>query len=96
MKLQNGKLAISQYRMNQLKKLTKADQTKIMRAISSLIEASGEHFSVSGFEALLRPAQELAATPCKTGSDRSKSFLWVGSLAKSVDKQKDGYLFIID
>ena len=87
---------ISPYRMNQLKKLNKADQTKIMRAISSLMQASGEQISVSGFEALLRPAQDLAATPCVTGSARSKAFLWVGSLAKSVNKQKDGYLFIID
>ena len=81
--------------MSQLKRLDKADQKKIVDAISSLIEADGPQVSASGFDDLLRPARELAATPCKTGSDRSKAFIWVGSLAKSVNKKKEGCIFFI-
>ncbi len=82
--------------MSQLKRLNKADQTKIIHAISSLIEAGGGQISASGFDDLLRPARELAASPCVTGSDRSRAFIWVGSLAKAAHKQKENYMFFID
>lgn len=96
MTLNNGKLEISQYRMNQLKRLEQADQKKVMHAIGCLIKASGPQLSASDFDNLLSPARELAATPCVSGSDRSRSFLWVGSLAKEVNKQKEDYMFMLD
>ena len=58
----NGQIKCTQYRVDQIKKLSGKDQRLVLKAFNSLIAANKDRVSYTEFHRKLKPAVKIAST----------------------------------
>lgn len=90
----NGQIKCTQYRVDQIKKLSAEDKRLVLKAFNSLIAANKERVSYTEFHRKLKPAVKIASTVVQRGTPQANIFSWIGKLVEDEHAEVKDWFFV--
>jgi ABC-type xylose transport system substrate-binding protein len=93
LELKDGRIKVTRYRFNQIKKLESA--TEIIKIMEYLVKAQEEEISAHQYNNYMEKVSIFLLKPVKIKSNEAKIQKWISGLITKVNNYKEDHIFII-
>lgn len=92
LELKDGRIKVTRYRFNQIKKLESA--TEIIKIMEYLVKAQEEEISAHQYNNYIRKVCLFLLKPVKPKSNEAKIQTWISKLVTEIDSYKENHVFV--